>query len=705
MTTRNFLVDTYFSFLFWTAFTGLGVCVWYFPLWSMGLSGYEALLFTNLFSSILGISSILSFLSSSKKISSLLLLPGLFAYMFPDPVVRFSIVGVSFGLACIWLGTKLIPDSPITRGRLAAEINVLLSGLILSLIVRMACFTNNPFWPIMNEYNGGWNRLGLFLAIVSYASIFLRKSSVPELDSKHKKPLIETPSSKAFNRAWFVAALGLGAWIFLVNSIFTETSTLGRWTWDGFPNTGPKPVPWSALVLTAMTIGCSIGNNFGFTTSLVWWCAASAGAYSITFISGWSSFLLGLILGAYATSIAPALLTLVSKCPKGRTLFTAFMFYNILVFAHVYVVAYEFVPGGFLLRERTWVVMTMTMLPLFSASRLARKLVLKSNSASSKAPQINNSEVFENKGTSRGIMWFMVVIGWIIMYWRTPTAAQTPKPFHPEERLLTSAIWTIHFDIDNDMWSAEHKILEAVRDLEPDVIGFLESDTERIIMGSRDWTQYVAEKLNYYVDYGPSPRKHTWGCAMLSKFPIKRSSHHLLPSPVGELACAIYATLDVHGRDVDVVISHNGQEENLLDRQLQTTELARIIKNSNNPIVFTGYVVTKPFGEIYDILINGGQIHDVDESDDDRWCQYIAYRGLKRIGYARISRGTITDTEIQAAKFVVPKPQEDISAWKPSSVRVQESDYSPAHHFPTIFRGKGVREHFYHVFSEPRYYD
>ncbi|KAJ1879031.1 Protein cwh43, partial [Kickxella alabastrina] len=228
----------------------------------------------------------------------------------------------------------------------------------------------------------------------------------------------------------------------------------------------------------------------------------------------------------------------------------------------------------------------------------------------------------------------------------------------------------------------------------------------RIIMGGRDWTQRVSEQLGFYVDYGPAPRKHTWGCAMMSKFRIVKSTHHLLPSPEGELACAIHATLDVYGRPVDVVVSHNGQEENPLDRRLQTTELARIMRESPNPVVFAGYVVTSPHAENYRILYEQGRIHDVDPTDDDRWCQYIGFRGLKRTGYARVSRGTITDTEIQMAKFVVPPLlQSDAAAdWAPSYVRVNESAYAPELRFPAMFRGEGVRGHFYHVFKEPRYY-
>jgi hypothetical protein len=45
----------------------------------------------------------------------------------------------------------------------------------------------------------------------------------------------------------------------------------------------------------------------------------------------------------------------------------------------------------------------------------------------------------------------------------------------------------------------------------------------------------------------------------LLQFPIINSTHHLLPSPHGELAPAIEAILDIYGTEVTVVVSHNGQ--------------------------------------------------------------------------------------------------------------------------------------------------
>jgi hypothetical protein len=53
-------------------------------------------------------------------------------------------------------------------------------------------------------------------------------------------------------------------------------------------------------------------------------------------------------------------------------------------------------------------------------------------------------------------------------------------------------------------------------------------------------------------------------------------------------------------------------------------------------------------------MITDGRIHDIDKDDLDRWCEYIFYRELYRTAYARISRGSITDTELQVGQFVVP---------------------------------------------------
>ena len=56
----------------------------------------------------------------------------------------------------------------------------------------------------------------------------------------------------------------------------------------------------------------------------------------------------------------------------------------------------------------------------------------------------------------------------------------------------------------------------------------------------------------------------------------------------------------------------------------------------------------------YEIMVTDGRVHDIDKDDVDRWCEYIFYRGLYRTAYARISRGSVTDTELQVGQFSIP---------------------------------------------------
>jgi hypothetical protein len=70
------------------------------------------------------------------------------------------------------------------------------------------------------------------------------------------------------------------------------------------------------------------------------------------------------------------------------------------------------------------------------------------------------------------------------------------------------------------------------------------------------------------------------------------------------------------------------------------------MRESPRPFVFLGYVVTKPHEGNYHILMDDSKMHDIEPEDHDRWCEYIAFRGVNRVAYARISRGTITDTEV-----------------------------------------------------------
>jgi hypothetical protein len=626
------LADVYLGFTFWSVLTGLGLLIWYFPLWHMGICGYEAFVMAPISPFLFGITSFRKLVVRNMRIVHLLSLSGLFAFMIPTPEYR--LFAVAFGVAmqaiawsATWWSERAQP------ARLEARISAFSLGLLASSVAKYACQSNNPVWAAVHAENGGWNHTGLILAIVA----------VLRVTRKPLDPRADVPGYKAVTGSCFPAAIGFAGLMFGMHTLLSDSSTMISWVWEGFPIRGPIAVPHGYYTFLAMGLGLLIGIYYPvFARSWTFFGIGSLGAAFLTAFSHWSGFYGGLALATYLMAAAPVLIGNAARHPPGRTFFLGFLFYNILVLAHVWTVAYAFVPGGFLLRERTDYVMTAMMLcigcGIFSATASETK-------RSKSAP--TNPYARKQRSHYIYILVGLQLLGAIISYLRFPTNDYTP--YHAPEKSITAGIWTTHFGLDNPMWTSERRIGALVKEMELDVFGLLESDTQRIIMGNRDSTQYLAEELGMYVDYGPGPNKHTWGCALLSKFPIVNSTHHLLPSPVGELAPAIHATLDAYGEMIDVFLFHSGQEEDPEDRRLQSEYLADLMKSTPRPAILLSYLVTKPGEGNYNTYVSERSgMRDIDPSDNwDRWCEYILYKGLRRSGYARVSRGTITDTELQ----------------------------------------------------------
>lgn len=155
------------------------------------------------------------------------------------------------------------------------------------------------------------------------------------------------------------------------------------------------------------------------------------------------------------------------------------------------------------------------------------------------------------------------------------------------------------------------------------------------------------------------------------------------------------------------------------------------MRESPRPVIFLGYVVTKPhqprrrvtflshaelcidpalhpIAHPYQIMVEDGNVFDIEKEDKGRWCEYIFYRGVYRTGYARVSRGIITDTELQIGQFVVPRPgvkalNEDIES---RYLRASKEDMPQEHRFPEEYHGNkksgGKNGHWYHVWRTVR---
>lgn len=625
---------------------------------------------------------------------------GLLAYLVKNPELRLFCVAFGVTMTCLaWSATWYAERSQVAR--LNARTLAWSVGLIASSLAKFAFRTNNPIWPIIHAENGGWNKLGLFLAVAA-----ILRSTRQSTDSIGG--LVKSDGSL---RSTIFAGLGLGGLFFGLHSLLSDSSTMILWVWEGFPVTGPI-VAHGAITLLAM--GGGVVHFIWLQDTVSNWVNFSilgSGAFLLTCYSNWTGFFGALLMAVELMSLTPPLIG--SAARQGPAAFgLGFLIYNILVLAHVWVVAYAFVPGGPLMREHTDWVMTATVLLIgagvFNMPRTKHTTRIRQRQIKYGPNWVKSSVLY--------VVMVLELLAISVSYLRFPT--NDYKPYHNEEKVITAGVWTIHFSLDNDMWSSERRIRDLIKELEVDVIGLLETDLQRIIMGNRDTTQYLAEDLGMYVDYGPGPNKHTWGSALLSKFPILNSTHHLLPSPAGELAPAIHATIDAYSEQIDVVVFHSGQEEDPEDRRQQSEYLAKLMKESPRPLILLSYLVVTPQKGNYNTYVGEKSgMKDIDPSDWDRWCEYILYKGIKRSGYARVSRSTITDTEIQVwflgqvtckqtstnhkhyqiGKFIVGEAEG-------SDERIGEDEMAEGLRFPAIFRGEGVRGHRYHVFDEPRYF-
>ena len=578
------------------------------------------------------IPSLRSFIIRNVRYVHLISVSGLLAYLVRQPELRLCLVGFGVSTSCLawsatFYGERALP------ARLENRVLAWSIGLILSSLAKFACHTNNPIWPIMHALNGGWNKLGIFLAVLA----ILRSTR------RNKSNIGTVEMTSASETSPFPAAFGLAGLFFGMHSMLSDSSTLILWVWDGYPVRGPIACN-GVLTLAAMGLGLWVGAFYQEALTVRTRTAAVAlGAFVVTSFNHWLGYIGGLCLAFSLMSLSPTLVASAVRSNPGISFGLGFLLYNLLVLAHVWVVAYAFVPGGPIMREHTGWVVTATVLLIVAG------VFGSSITGPSSNPKARSSSQRRKKASYYVyVLLVLEIMAVSIAYLRFP--ANDYMPYHQEEKLLTAGVWTIHFSLDNDMWSSERRIRDLIKELEIDVIGLLETDLQRIIMGNRDTTQFLAEDLGMYVDYGPGPNKHTWGCALLSKFPILNSTHHLLPSPTGELAPAIHATLDAYGEFVDVVVFHSGQEEDPEDRRLQSEYLAKLMYDSPRPLILMSYLVTKPLEGNYNTYVGQkSRMRDIDPSDWDRWCEYILYKGLKRTGYARVSRSTITDTEIQVS--------------------------------------------------------
>jgi len=535
--------------------------------------------------------------------------------------------------------------SPVLASRLML-MPVFGLGLAITMFLKYLNFSTNPFWCTVDSASGGWNKTGLVLAALALLEYYHRPTDLfpaPPLPAGGVEKSASQTSDKTKPYGRLAVIIGLGSFIHLIQTFLSDSGTMIAWTWTGYPIRGPTLHPFAGVVIASVCLGLNLGK---LAETRSWGLVGVIGTTTLFLFPDWLGFAGGIALTIYLTALIPSYFRIASVGPPSTIWGHALLVNCLIDVISVVTTAYAFVPLGWLVRERTDLVLIFTITMMEFGRWFGSSLDFPSTQQLATRSRTRISRT--NRWTILSSL-CLAVISLAASYNKIPTS--TPELYHPDHRLFTAGIWTVHFGIDEPGHDSQWRMLELIRDMKVDVLGMLETDLHRFVYGNRDLTRAITEELGYYVDIGPGPNKHTWGAALISKFPILNSTHHLLPSPQGELAPAIHATLDIHGEHVNVFVSHNGQHEDALDRELQTTEIARILRETEEqPTVFLGYLVTKPHAKRpwpYQILMEDGKMNDIEIADKWRWCEYMAFRGLWRVSFARVHESDISDTEMQ----------------------------------------------------------
>jgi len=620
--------ETILGFIFWSLFTALVPMIWFYPLNELDLTGYEAFAVLYLTPLLMGNAKLRSLFQTRWGLAILRLgvLASLASFQAETTLQRLVILSLGCGFLMLQFVATIWSSSPINR--LMARWGLIL-GYFAYLSGRIWFVSFIPTW--MDNYT---NSIVIAIgALATFGKIFSGEDGTSG-DIVNVKGGVSC----------LVIGLGFGCVLHVTQCLYGEVSLISRWVVSGYPHTGPHPYTAGILTLLALFAGILISQYRKLVTNVFWWILGCCGLAALYCAPREAGFTGGIFFAIYLMSIWPEYLERVSRCPPGRTMCVAILVYIALMLYNVWTIAYNFLPGGEYTRERTDIYL------IFVALCIGLGLYVSSGEADKQ----------ELKGPSCSVLIMLVLIisaglaGFMARYKPLPSH---PIKAHPHAD-FTAAIWTYHFGYDNQGWPSLERSATLLNNTNADVITLLESDASKPFLGNNDLAMWLGERLNMYVDFGPSTRDHTWGNLLLSKYPIVKSTHHLLPSPHGELAPAITATIDIGGHLVDFVVTHMGNDRDVLDRKLQSQFLAKELKTVQNPAVFLGYVTSQPFSNSYRTLTGSGA-KDIDDTDPDRWCEYIMYKNLIRLNYARVSNGGLSDTELQMARFRIPEDPED----------------------------------------------